>query len=339
MRPIRRLRALPALARSPLVLLLALGCGGAGETSDASLPVSPTGGAAVAPQADAAASKAVGFALDRQAVQEATASRGMPAPPPPPPPPPMAAPAPDAPGGDADLVTRVQGSAAATAAMLIRTGSASVEVSDLDQAMTQVAQLAAGVGGFVAGTSVAAGRDQVRAATLEVRIPSARWDEALRGLEPLGRVEAVNVSAEDVGEEFTDLTARAANARRLEERLIELLATRTGKLDDVLTVERELARVREQIERMEGRMRFLQARAATSTLSVSLHEPFPVLGQRGPNPIGEAFRDAWRNFVGFVAAFISALGVLVPLGAIGVAAWLVIRRFVPKRAPEGRAAA
>ena len=338
MRPIRRLRALPALVLSPLALLLALGCSGAGESSDASLPVSPNSGAAgAAPSADMAASKAVGFTLGRQAVREASAARGMPAPPPPPPP--MAAPAPDAPGGDADAVTRAQGSVAATAAMLIRTGSASVEVSDLDQAMAQVAQLATGVGGFVAGTSVAAGRDQVRAATLEVRIPAARWDEALRGLEPLGRVEAVNVSAEDVGEEFTDLTARAANARRLEERLVELLATRTGKLDDVLSVERELARVREQIERMEGRMRFLQARAATSTLSISLHEPFPVLGQRGPNPIGEAFRDAWRNFVGFVAACISALGILVPLGALGLAAWLVIRRFVPKRAAEGRAAA
>lgn len=335
MRPIRRLRAFPALALSPLALLLALGCRGAGETSDASLPVSPSGGGATAPAADLAASKAVGFSIHQQAAQEASAARGLPAPPPPP----VAAPAPDAPGGDADALTRVQGSAAATAAMLIRTGSASVEVSDLDQAIAQVAQLAAGVGGFVAGTSVAAGRDQVRAATLEVRIPSARWDEALRGLEPLGRVEAVNASAEDVGEEFTDLTARAANARRLEERLVELLATRTGKLDDVLAVERELARVREQVERMEGRMRFLQARAATSTLSVSLHEPFPVLGQRGSNPIGEAFRDAWRNFVGFVAAFIGALGILVPLGALGFAAWLVIRRFVPKRAAEGGAVA
>jgi len=258
-----------------------------------------------------------------------------------PPPPPMPAPAASASEAtaDVDAVTRAQGTVATTTAMLIRTGSASVEVGDLDGAMSQVAQLAASVGGFVAGTSAAAGRDQVRAATIEVRIPSARWDEALRGLEPLGRVEAVNVSAADVGEEFTDLGARAANARRLEERLIQLLATRTGKLDDVLTVERELARVREQIERMEGRMRYLQAHAATSTLSVSLHEPFPVLGQRGPNPIGKAFRDAWRNFVGFVAACIGALGVLVPLAAIGVAAWIVVRRFVPKRAAEGSATA
>jgi len=52
----------------------------------------------------------------------------------------------------------------------------------------------------------------------------------------------VNVNAEDVGEEFTDVTARMGNARRLEARLIDLLATRTASLKDVLDVERELAR-------------------------------------------------------------------------------------------------
>ncbi len=246
-------------------------------------------------------------------------------------------------GSTADATAGTSGSAEASAqsasAMIIRTGSAVVEVDSLERAIADVRLLAARVGGYVANTSVQTGREQFREATLELKIPAPRFDDAISGLSPLGRVEAVNVSAEDVGEEFTDLTARTANARRLEERLIELLATRTGKLDDVLSVERELARVREQIERMEGRMRFLQARAATSTLSVSLHEPFPVLGQRGQNPIGEAFRDAWRNFVGFVAAFISALGILVPLGALGLAAWVVIRRFVPKRAAEGPAAA
>jgi hypothetical protein len=181
---------------------------------------------------------------------------------------------------------------------------------------------------------VQAGRDQVRTATLELRIPAARWDEALKGLEPLGRVEAVNVAAEDVGEEYTDLTARVANARRLEERLLQLLATRTGKLEDVLAVERELARVREEVERMEGRMRYLRARAATSTLSVTIHEPFPVLGSVGSNPIVDAFRRAWVNFVGFVAGFIGALGFLVPLGVLLAGAWWLWRRFAPRRRPR-----
>src|SRR5205823_10851551 len=76
---------------------------------------------------------------------------------------------------------------------------------------------------------------------------------------PIGKLESVNVSAEDVGEEYVDVAARMANARRLESRLIDLLAARTGKLKDVLDVEQELARVREEIERYEGRLRYLKA--------------------------------------------------------------------------------
>ena len=80
------------------------------------------------------------------------------------------------------------------------------------------------------------------------------------------------MSAEDVGEEFVDVAARAANGRKLEQRLIDILGTRTGKLSDVLAVERELARVREDIQRQEGRMRYLRTRASLSTLSVTVHE-------------------------------------------------------------------
>ena len=211
--------------------------------------------------------------------------------------------------------------------MLIRTGDASVEVDSLEPAVATLRALAARVGGFVANTAFSGGRDQVREATLQLRIPAARFDEAHGSLGALGRVEWSNVTAQDVGEEYVDLTARAANARRLETRLVELLARRTGKLDDVLAVERELARVREEIERHEGRLRYLRTRVATSTLSVRLHEPAPVIGGRGSSGIiGEAFRQAWRNFVSAVAAAIAASGVLVPLAVIAAGAWLVVRR-------------
>ena len=144
--------------------------------------------------------------------------------------------------------------------------------------------------------------------------------------------------AEDVGEEFTDVTARMTNARRLETRLIDLLATRTGKLKDVLDVEHELARVREEIERYEGRLRYLKAHAALSTLTIYVHEPLPVVGHAGSSVLGEAFKQAWRNFVDLLAWCIRSLGVVVPLGAVGALGWLAARRWrkgtaVPHPAP------
>lgn len=224
---------------------------------------------------------------------------------------------------------------AAVPAMIIRTGTATVEVDSLEPAVARVRQLAQRVGGYVANTSQQGGERAVRQATIELKVPAPRFDEALRGLSPLGEVESVNVTAQDVGEEFTDVTARVANARRLEARLLDLLESRTGRLEDVLAVERELARVREAIERHEGRLRFLRTRVAVSTLTVTLHEPFPVVGDYpGANPVLSAFRQAWRNFVAFVAAFIASLGFLVPLGAILFVAWLAFRRLRGRRGPR-----
>ena len=216
-----------------------------------------------------------------------------------------------------------------TSSMIIRTGTAMVEVDSLELAVAAVQRIATSLGGWVGNTSLSAGTNEVRSATIELKVPSARYEDALAGLKPIGKVESVNSTAEDVGEEFVDLTARTANARRLEERLITLLATRTGKLEDVLNVERELARVREEIERYDGRLRYLRTRVATSTLSVTVHERAPLVSATpGESVIGEAFKDAWRNFVHFVAALIASLGTVIPLLIVGLVAALGLRRFV-----------
>jgi hypothetical protein len=62
-----------------------------------------------------------------------------------------------------------------------------------------------------------------------------------------------------------------------------------------------------------------------STLTVSVHEPLPVVGHAGTSVMGDAFRQAWRNLVMFLAVFVQALGVIIPLGAIAAAVWLVVR--------------
>jgi len=217
---------------------------------------------------------------------------------------------------------------AAAPSMVIRTGYASVEVDSLESAVAALRIAAQRVGGYVANATVTAGQEQHRTAMLEVKVPAARFDDLVDGLTPLGRIESVNVTAEDVGEEYVDVTARIANARRLEERLIDLLATRTGKLQDVLNVERELARVREEIERHEGRLRFLKTRTSLSTLSVSIHEPLPITGNPSAGDVvAEAFRRAWRNLLAVIAGGIASLGVLVPVVLVGGTAVAVVRRW------------
>jgi hypothetical protein len=217
--------------------------------------------------------------------------------------------------------------------LIVRTGQASIEVDSLEPSMAELRRIVQRVGGFVADASVQSGRNQIRSATLELKVPASRFDDLTEGLRPLGRLQFVNVGAEDVSEEFVDLTARVANGHRLEERLVELLRTRTGKLQEVLSVERELARVREEIERMEGRVRFLKTSAQLSTLSVNLYEPPPLVASHpGRSVIGEAFKTAWRNFVGVVAGVIASLGFVAPVVILGWGAIILGKRYKRKLA-------
>ena len=207
-------------------------------------------------------------------------------------------------------------------------------VDSLELAVVRVTQMAARLGGFVANTQIQSGNEQVPTATIELKLPATSFPQASNELAPLGKVEFVNTTVEDVGEEFVDVTARMTNARHLEDRLVELLARRTGKLQEVLTVERELARVREEIERYEGRLRFLRARVTMSTLTITVHEKAPIVSSNpDENVLGTALAQAWRNFVYFLAAMIAALGWLVPLGALVLAGILMGRRLLAGRRP------
>ena len=220
-----------------------------------------------------------------------------------------------------------------TSRLIIRTGQASIEVDSLESSMAELRRAVQKVGGFVADASVQSGRNQIRSATLELKVPALRFDELTEALGAIGRLQFVNVGAEDVSEEFVDLTARVANGHRLEDRLVELLRTRTGKLQDVLSVERELARVREEIERMEGRLRFLKSSAQLSTLSVNLYEPAPLVASHpGRSVIGEAFKTAWRNFVGVVAGVIASLGFVIPVVIFGWGGLVVVKKYRRKLA-------
>jgi Domain of unknown function (DUF4349) len=236
----------------------------------------------------------------------------------------------------ADAVSFGNGSLPASAdiagSMLIRHGEASLEVTHLDDALAKVRQSATQFGGFVANTSIRNGKEEKPAAILQIRVPSAQFDALVGALGTVGKVESVTATVQDVGEEFVDMGARATNARRMEVRLVEMLATRTGKLEEVLTVEQELRRVREEIERYDARLRYLEKHASVSSLDITLHEPRALIDRPRPGPIVVAIGTAWERTLGVLAWCIASLGVIVPLGlllGLGVMLyrWMQVPRF------------
>ena len=181
------------------------------------------------------------------------------APPPPPPPPPAAKPiAPLSPGDPTAKATAGE-VAAIRAPLLVYTAQISIAVFEVEASLAQVEALGRELGGFLA-------RREDRSIT--IRIPAARFDEAVKRLEKVGDMLHRNVTAEDVTEEFRDLEVRLKSAHAVQARLTELLAKAT-KVEESVMIERELDRVTGEIDRIEGRMKFLRDRATFSTITVT----------------------------------------------------------------------
>lgn len=161
--------------------------------------------------------------------------------------------------------------ATGAAPMLIYTGSVDVAVlrSEVTATLDRVVELAYQMGGWLVQRSDL---------EVQVRIPSGRFREGVRRLDELGEVLHRSIAAEDVSEEFNDLDVRLANLRAVRHRLEEFLA-RAANVHEALQVEQELERVTQSIDRIEGRMRFLRARASDSLLVVRVQpraEPVAV---------------------------------------------------------------
>jgi len=115
------------------------------------------------------------------------------------------------------------------------------------------------------------------------------------------------------------------------ERLREILKTRTAALADVLQVERELARITEEIEQMEGERRYYDQQVALSTLTVELQEPEAIVKAGSFRPIREALEDSLHVLSASVAVIIYATVFLAPWLVLGLALWLVVKRVRARR--------
>ena len=111
--------------------------------------------------------------------------------------------------------------------------------------------------------------DEAPQANLTIRVPQEQFSTALERLRRLGTAVTEQVGVQDVTADVVDLEARLRSAQREEESLLSLLDRVTG-VADVLAIERELARVRTEIERFEGQLQFLEDRVALATISVFL---------------------------------------------------------------------
>jgi len=277
--------------------------------------------------APAPANDAAPMAVPR-AMAEGEAAKAMAAPPPPPPPSPSAA---------SPVAQTPPGSVAVPAERkIIRNGSLTLEVSRLDDALSAIRSTTEKAGGYV--TNESQGKDVygARQGSITCRVPAAALDKTLTQFQTLGKVESVNVMAEDITEQYFNLEIRLRNQRDLETRFRALLDKPGNKVSDLLEIEREMARVRGEIDELEGRKRFWDSQVSLSTLTIQLHEPRPAIVGEGGGILGtlkSAFRRLGENLVETIAWLIASLGVIVPAVLALWVAWRLWRVLRSRRKP------
>lgn len=202
---------------------------------------------------------------------------------------------------------------------IIRHGSLSLEVSSVEEALVDIKELVAAAGGYVTNESVSQDQYSTKSGSITCRVPAGELEEALEGLKELGEVDYVSITADDITDQYFDLEVRMRNQKELEGRLVSLLKRPTNKLADLLAAERELARVRTDIDAMEGRKRLWDNQIAYSTVTIDLHEPGPAVAGGGVfRALWNSFGRAGENFVLTVAELVALTGTLVPIAVAGL---------------------
>jgi len=227
--------------------------------------------------------------------------------------------------------------------MVIRTAQLQLEVADIDQALAQVRQIAQQGGGIVSASNTRIERvdDKERTiADLTIQVRSDAADAALGALRGLGKVTTETSGSQDVTEEYVDLDSNLRNLQASEAAILRLM-DRAQRIEDIVSLQRELTNIRGQIERIQGRKRYLERRTDMATISLSLRLPAPEgsrpLSGGAWDPLAFAARG-WaaslavlRGFAEVVILVVSFSWWLIPLGLLAAYVWQQRRR--PRSAP------
>jgi Domain of unknown function (DUF4349) len=185
--------------------------------------------------------------------------------------------------------------------------------------------------GFLAESDQSSVTSTQRRATWRVRVPVDRFEVFLAEVTHLGEVRQNHLGSQDVTEEYFDVDARIRNKQEEEKRLLTHLSESTGKLEDILAVERELSRVRGEVEQMQGRIRFLANRTALSTITIEAMEwkdYKPPVAAAFQTQLGRTFFNSVDNLSAFGKAILMVAVALIPwlplilLGALLIR-WLI----------------
>ena len=225
--------------------------------------------------------------------------------------------------------------------MIARSVALTIQVKDFAASRAALDAIVSRFQGYPATLTANTPEGSARTLQASLRIPAPQLAAALAELKRLGRVQNETQSGEEVTQQHADLVARLKNSRETEARLQAILQQRTGKIEDVLQVEEEIARVRGEIENMEAEQQALEHRVAFATVDLQLteeyKEPLTAPDDSTGNRLRNAFVSGWRNAASFllgIVLFAAESGPTLLILAIlfALPAWMLWRRYRKLRA-------
>jgi hypothetical protein len=206
----------------------------------------------------------------------------------------------------------------------IKTALATIEVKDVTASADALKALAVQKGGYLSSSNIQKGYNNRLSATVIIRIPESEFEGVMESVKSVGTVKSVSTQGEDITEEYIDLVARKIAYQNQLEAYNRIMA-KGDKVEDILKVQQQIERVQVELDRIEGRMRYLNSRIDLSTITVNLQEPEPVGGETGHSFIS-AINEGIDGFFGMVDAIIVLLLTFLPLilistGAYGIYRW------------------
>jgi len=181
---------------------------------------------------------------------------------------------------------------------LLKNGNVVFETADLEKMKLNIENLVQKFDGYIS-SDYANEYDNKVNYYLNIRIPSQYFDSILKEISiQISKFDAKEITISDVTEVFLDIESRLKNKKELEKRYLEILQ-QSKSVEDILNIERELGKLREEIEATEGRLNYLSNQVSFSTLSVSLYKKVAnetsFLGK-----IGERFNNGFENLKSFL---------------------------------------
>lgn len=193
---------------------------------------------------------------------------------------------------------------------VISVANVQIETENHDNAVNSVRSIAAGSGGYIESSSTWLSGSDKKHTSITIKVPQSAFESDLAQIKALGKVKSESTSGQDVTRQYVDLSARLSNLRAEEKQLSSLMGM-SKNVTEVLAVEKELFRVRGEIESTQAQLNYLGSQVDFATITVQVAEPEPVVGYDWG--IDTAFREASHAFVGMIGGLIVVTGYLIPL--------------------------